>query len=1188
MYLLKILILLLFVGNAYGSLSFPENPPALGLNSIELRKNQRLEYEKNAADFKRRADEAQKRNTHILSKIALDVLEVQNKLKGASEREADYLNKKLALLNDRKQKLLDFQDLWKETSDDLAWHIKLLGEIISFLQAPKPDIKPAYSWKDFREAQMRLTEYLTKIQSDKNKRDNLHKQRSAASERLISLEKQLLVKDRERIKLLSSADGDKNAQYDSTVLKTNTDILDQEISALNESSDYVKLLIEKLQIDSKLWDDILDFEQRKLDDQKMMLGEIENRLILDYNDVDIAKSAWKTEVQSALTLREELNQLRDTKKLDKEKYTIELEFLRDKVTKMKAKGVVDQASYQLAKAHLKYIQSLVYAFDKELLLIDASKDLADTQATEKELQYNMVELSYKLKTDIEDLEEQLVAFYNKKDLATSALNSFKDRRTNAITSLIETNRALDKIKVTQDKIALKRASIFKGREYQLQEVMVYLEKTKEQLTRQLHYTQAYLAVNADLIIHQEKIVDHYNLILNKLEARQKSYSIWKRSVRAISVDALVRSALEAELFFKKLYWETPANVRPSVLINFIKSLRLYDYFLLMGMMIFYVLAFLALRMVLIFARKKSASIVERYQGRNRYQYIHLGIAILDFMLDYFALLFTLFFVFLHIIFKFRYIFQGLRLFASAYWLAIFFLITIPILVYLSGKFIMRLKELNTRLSYLFFAEKFQNRFILLVTVFCYATAILLPLRLALIYYTDMQYSEFATVILAAYSLVLIVVLAFLFSKEDVLKFIPASTSFLILVKRKIDKHFYPVFFFILGLFILCDPFVGYSNMAWFLAFAVPTSIFLAYLLFSMHLYIRRYAVFLFMKEDDDEITDKFEHAKAYYGFFVIFSFILLLFVTFMLVARIWGFNYTPVDVWRALSDQWVVRIGVDNKIGFVEFMIIGLFIAAGFFASSLIHKFILNRLFDILRSEPGTQNTISRIVHYTTIFLSVVLGLNAVHLGQFIFWVGAPFVFALGLASKDIVSDLFAGFFVLIERPIEIGNYVQIDNIQGTVHKIAPRATTIITSRNHSVIIPNKDLVSKWIVNWGHGRFAVGFELNVRVEQYVDPEVVRRTLFGVVQANPLILKVPAVVARLEDIEENALNFLVRAFISARRVKEQWEIAAALRTEILKAFRENKIALAQPIQLIQFDGEKNGARPTSIDIRFDKQ
>lgn len=303
--------------------------------------------------------------------------------------------------------------------------------------------------------------------------------------------------------------------------------------------------------------------------------------------------------------------------------------------------------------------------------------------------------------------------------------------------------------------------------------------------------------------------------------------------------------------------------------------------------------------------------------------------------------------------------------------------------------------------------------------------------------------------------------------------------------------------------------------------------------------------------------------------------------------RIWGFDYTPADIWKVLSEQWVIRVGVDNKLGFVEFMTFGLFIAGGFFVSSLIYKFILNKLFEIIRSEPGTQNTISRIIHYTIVFFAIILGLNAIHLEQFIWWVGASFGIVIGLALKDFVTDFIAGFFVLIERPIEIGNYVQIDNVQGTVHKIAARATTIITSRNHSIIIPNKDLVTKWIINWGHGRFAVGFEINIRVESSADPELVKKVLFNTIQSNPLILKVPGVVVRLEDFEDNGFYFLTRAFISARRVKEQWELAAVLRTEVVKAFRENNIRLAQPARLVHLRNDSGAKEFKSIDIKFDK-
>lgn len=127
------------------------------------------------------------------------------------------------------------------------------------------------------------------------------------------------------------------------------------------------------------------------------------------------------------------------------------------------------------------------------------------------------------------------------------------------------------------------------------------------------------------------------------------------------------------------------------------------------------------------------------------------------------------------------------------------------------------------------------------------------------------------------------------------------------------------------------------------------------------------------------------------------------------------------------------------------------------------------------------------------------------------------------------------------------------------------------------------------MINWGHGRFAVGLEINLYVSGDSDPEVVRRLIISVVQANPLILRVPGIVARLEDIQDNSFYYLVRAFISARRVKEQWEIAAALRAEMVKAFREHNIEFTMPTRVVQFDTKQIAipGEPKSIEIKFDK-
>ncbi len=753
-------------------------------------------------------------------------------------------------------------------------------------------------------------------------------------------------------------------------------------------------------------------------------------------------------------------------------------------------------------------------------------------------------------------------------------------------ALIESNRSIESLKVREIKIKDRQHTVFKEKHVVFDQILKNIQDTKNNLHQQIFLTQQYLGTNSDLINNQEKIINLYNLILDDLEYRLKTMSIWKRSSKAITVSEFVSALFEAEALFKRMFWEIPSYFSPIVLANLLKDWIILDpLFVFIFILLFAILFVFVQLMLKFFRRRKVALLAQSHPTQRSFLYYNIILAFIDFALENFVLIFTWLFLYIHIIFRLGYVFVSFQNFNSPIYVASFFFISIPILVYLSHELLGVLKDLNKKLSYLFFTEKIQDKLIVLLSVFFYSSAVLIPIRSALLSYSQTSL-QVATVIFAAYSLILILIFAFFVDKEYVLTLIPERYFILIYIKKLINQHYYPVSFFIVMLLILSNPYIGYSNLAWYLAFVVPSTVLAVSAIFSFHHYIRKYSVFLFMKEEEDEFTDKFEYAKTYYGFFVIFSFVALLMGTFLLVARLWGYHYSPSDIWKILSEDWIIKIDGTTPLGFVQFSTLALFIAGGFFLSSIICRFVLNKLFDVLRSEPGTQNTFTRIFHYAIVGFSIMLGFTAIKLTQVIFWVGSFFFFGIGWALKDLVIDFFAGFLVLVERPIEIGNYISIDSIEGTVRKIAARSTTITTGRNLSVIIPNKDLVNKQIINWGHGRFAVGIEVYIRVDHKSDPEVVKKIIVSVLQSNPLILRVPNIIVRLEGLEENAFYFLARGFISARRVKDQFEIASMLRMEMIKAFKEHEITFAQPQRVIHLDQQESKSQGP-LEIKFDQ-
>lgn len=1133
---------------------------------------------------KKRADEVNKLGVKTLNKITEEIADAQARLKGTRDGVFEYANKKVSLLNTRKQLWMNYQELWSDFIELIEKHIALYKATVEYRMSPRTKPNPVYSWKDFRSAQTKYAEHVAQGELEKRKRETIKKQALSEKETLASLQKQLDVKSKEREKLAQVEGLGKFAATKIALLKNAAEVFEQEINLLNEKIEFSKIKIEKLGFEEKYKDDEILFSQAKLNDEKELLDQIERRLLLDIRDVEIAKTEWKNELQKALQVKEELAKPREAKNFEKEKLNLDIEFVREKLKRMKEKGEKNYVESALAKSNAQKLNVQQKRLDRELLLLDTKKDVADALAKIKELQYLMVEVRYRLKEERVNFDELLASFKNQREAEIANYKSFKDKRLEAVYSLIENKRSVEAAKLKIDKLKTKKAALFKDKEASLQTIIANYDDVRHDLEQLTQGTQDFLAVCSDLIGYQESVLNYYELIVTDLESRKIIQSIWKRSPRAISLKEFLLSLAEVEAVGKKFFWDTPANLAPTVLLQGLLKTTWHSLLYLLLFLFLFFFCFVGMRFVVDRLYQQTTKLIAQKVSQTRTLYFNVAHAITAFAKDNFMLLYVLVFIYLHLLFEFKYIFCSLKNFATPYNIALFHLASIPMLVYLSTVLLAQFKDLNKRLSYLFFAERFQDRFILLLSLFFYSTAALLPLRAAYLAYNYGSKVLFADVLFAAYSLFVLVIILLFFSKEDVLTIIPSHNAFCIWLKRKIEKYYYPVFGFVMGLFILSNHSIGYSNLAWYLAFAAPLSIALFYALFLAHHYIRKYSVFLFMQEDEDEIRDKFEHAKTYYGFFVIVSFLCLLFGTVVVLARIWGLEVMPLDLWQLLSETWVIPLGGGNKLGFVQIMMLVFFIVGGFLMSSLVHKFILSKLFDILRTEPGLQNTISRMLHYVLISVALLFGLVTIHIDYyFILTVGGMLTVGLGLALKDVLTDLVGGFLILLERPIEIGNYIQLDQLQGTVHRIAARTTTLVTSRNHSIVIPNRELLAKTLINWGHGRFAVGFEVDVRVTHESDPELVKRVLISVLQSNPIVLRVPALVVRLEAFEENALYFLTRAFISARRVKDQWELAAQMRMEILKAFKENNIKLAAPQRVLNVVGE--GSPEGSLTVRF---
>ncbi|MFA5075310.1 MAG: mechanosensitive ion channel domain-containing protein [Candidatus Babeliales bacterium] len=1185
---LKINLIILLVGFSFFKTSFTfldfqsltgdtKSVDYLFSINLQTKKQQQKELEEKIISFKKRFSEANKSISKNINSISTRILELKNNLKTASDEEQENINKLMSLLTDRKENLLKLQELWKKAEELLLDYVKLLKDIIIEQQKEKEEeVKFAYSWDDFKQNQERVAELIAKLQVEKDKRESFKKQKVTEKETLISLQKQLETKDKQKD---VGAKTFKNKNID---IKT----LEQEINILNEKINYANLKIENLDYLIKYKDDEIVLIQYKLKNSQKRLDYIEKHMSVEPKDIEQAKTDWDDQKQKSAKIKEQLNSQKNFKKSELDKLNVTLQVLQNQLKKLESEA--DSTQILQAQLQRQKIETHIEVLNKDILLLDLKEERENIFINKKEQNFQIISSYQKISHEKESIDYWLANFKNQRDLVISSIKNLEENRNTQNTALLEINKKIDNLRSKEEEVKNKKDILFKARQREYNAILANLDEIKKNLNKQQQLIQEYLAVVSDLINQQETILTQYEFIINNLETKLISFNIWKRSPKAITLEESMQSLVDLEKFFVKFFWDIPANLSPSVLWSNIKSLNFYNYIGLLIFLFLYLLFFLGVKKIFLTIKDYTSSKISSYNKQKNFLYFNvITNTFVLFALNNYKVLFTWLFFYLHVIFDFKGIFASISFAANNFVIALFYLISVPVLIYIFSKFISNLKKLNKNLSFLFFAEKLQNKFIFLIAFILYATAVLIPIKKAFIVYVDFS-SQAPNVIIAAYTLILVIAILLFFGKEDILTLIHSNSKFFVWLENKIDKYYYPVFIFFMGLLILSNPYIGYYNLAWYLSFSIPSSVFLIYGMFLVHYYSRNFFVQFFIKEEDDEVIDKFDHAKTYYGFFIITTFSILLFFLFILIARIWGFNYTPASLWKSLSQDWVLSLGDDIKFGLVQLMTVTIFIVSGFFISFFTNKFILNKLFEIFKTEPGTQNTIFRISHYLIIFISILLGFASIRLSGFILWAGGFFAAGLGFGLKDLVADFIAGFFVLIERSIEIGNFIQIDkDTRGTVRNISARATTIRTARNFSVIIPNKDLISKPIINWGEGRLAVGFELTVIIDYRSDVKFVKKLLLEIINNHQLILKVPAPVVRLEDFDAYGLKFFVRAFVGSRRIRDQWEIASDLRIEIISKFRENNIAICSPEYIIRLaQNENNGEIKSPINIKFD--
>lgn len=290
-----------------------------------------------------------------------------------------------------------------------------------------------------------------------------------------------------------------------------------------------------------------------------------------------------------------------------------------------------------------------------------------------------------------------------------------------------------------------------------------------------------------------------------------------------------------------------------------------------------------------------------------------------------------------------------------------------------------------------------------------------------------------------------------------------------------------------------------------------------------------------------------------------FGFVLFFF-TLAIVAVMWGISAEKIIDW-ILALKNGVEVG-QIRVSFGSVMTFALVFLLGYALTRWLQRVLHFAVLDRLHIEAGARAAVLTGFGYLGLTLSALVAITAagLDLSSLAFVAGALSV-GVGFGLQSVVANFVSGVILLIERPIKVGDWIEVGAYSGHVRKVAFRSTHIETFDRHEVIVPNTELISGSVTNLTYGGSLGRITLPVGIAYGSDVDLARQVLLETLIQNRRVLNDPAPSVVLDSLGESAINLKALCFVE--NVNQRQSVRSDLYFAILKELEKAGISIPFP-------------------------
>ncbi len=270
------------------------------------------------------------------------------------------------------------------------------------------------------------------------------------------------------------------------------------------------------------------------------------------------------------------------------------------------------------------------------------------------------------------------------------------------------------------------------------------------------------------------------------------------------------------------------------------------------------------------------------------------------------------------------------------------------------------------------------------------------------------------------------------------------------------------------------------------------------------------------------------------------------------------------DILSAIQDILEIEIfSVQGDPVTVGSLIVFFFFFIGFLIlGSVIRRLLQGRILKRFDIDPGIQFTLARITQYLIVVIGVLISFQFLEINL----TSLAVIFGLlsvgiGFGLQNITANFISGLIIMFERPITVGDRVEVGDLEGDVIEISIRSTKIKSMNNTFIIVPNTQFVENNVVNFSHGDPTFRLHIHVGVSYASDLDKVLKALNEVAEEHPKVMKNPEHQVHLREFGDSAWEMELRVWVPD--VKERYILRNELNQAIVRKFAAYDIEIPFP-------------------------